>query len=76
LRSDTPPGVSEKKDVIIFNRESVGVALPADVSMNGLLDRNTAIPVRRSSQVVEQHVVGAGGRLLGKVILSAGRVWR
>jgi len=72
LRGDGPAGVAGQKDVIIFNRESVGVALPADVSMNGLLDPAASSPARRSSQVVEHPIVSPNGNLLGKVILSDG----
>lgn len=72
LRSDGPAGVAGQKDVIIFNRESVGVALPADVSMNGLLDPAAGLPARRSSQVVAHPIISPSGNLLGKVILSDG----
>ena len=73
LRSDTTSaGVSEQKDVIVFNPDSVGVALPADGSMNGLLDPRAGVSARRSSQVVEQQVMDRQGNVLGKVILSDG----
>jgi signal transduction histidine kinase len=72
LKSDTAAGVSAKQDVIIFNRGSAGVALPSDVSMNGLLGPQTTISARRSSQVVEQPIMDPRGKSLGKVILSAG----
>lgn len=72
LRSEPPAGFAAEKDVIIFNRESVGVALPADVSMNGLLDPRAGTSGRRSSQVVEFPIGSPGGARLGKVILSDG----
>ena len=72
LKNDAVAGVSAKQDVIIFNRGSAGVALPSDVSMNGLLGSQTTISERRSSQVVEQPIMDQRGNSLGKVILSAG----
>jgi signal transduction histidine kinase len=72
LRSDRQAGVAAQKDVIIFNRESVGVALPADVSLNGLLAPAPGSPARRSSQVVDQPVIDQHGNPLGKVVLSDG----
>jgi signal transduction histidine kinase len=70
LRSENPGEV--QKDVILFNRDAVGVALPVDVSMNGLLDPNTEQHARRSVQVVEQSILSQSGTPLGKVILSEG----
>jgi signal transduction histidine kinase len=72
LRSAPAAGFAAEKDVIIFNQESVGVTLPADVSMNGLLDPRTSIDGRRSKQVVEFPVRGPDGNRLGRVILSDG----
>jgi signal transduction histidine kinase len=72
LKSDTAAGVSPKQDVIIFNRESAGVALPADVSMNGLLGPETTILARRSSQVVQQPIMDQYGKPLGILVLSDG----
>jgi signal transduction histidine kinase len=72
LRSETSAGINTQEDVIMFSPNSVGVALPADVSMNGLLDPNSGAPARRSSQVVEHQVADQRGKLLGRVILSDG----
>ena len=52
LRSEDPGEV--QKDVILFNQEAVGVALPVDASMNGLLDSNAEQPSRRSVPVLER----------------------
>jgi signal transduction histidine kinase len=70
LRSEDPGEVQQ--DVILFNRDAVGVALPVDASMNGLLDANTEQPARRSVQVVAQPITSPSGTALGKVILSEG----
>ena len=72
LRSETSAGVNAQEDVIMFSPGSVGVALPADESMYGLLGPDAGMPARRSSQVVEQQVMDQEGSLLGKVILSDG----
>ena len=72
LRSETSGGGNVQEDVIMFSPESVGVALPADESMYGLLGPYAGAPTRRSSQVVEQKIMGQNGTLLGKVILSNG----
>jgi signal transduction histidine kinase len=72
LKSDTAAGVSPRQDVIIFNRESAGVALPADVSMNGLLGPETTMLARRSSQVVQQPIMDQYGNPLGILVLSDG----
>ena len=61
-----------QQDVIVFSPQSVGVALPVDVSMYGLLDPTSQSPARRSSQVVEAQMIDQGGAALGKVILSDG----
>lgn len=66
-------GAGEKSDVVVFNKESVGVALSGDVSMNGLLDPAPGKPGRRSSQTVMQPVIDQkSGKLLGSVVLSDG----
>src|SRR5690349_457203 len=73
LTNDIRPGTTEqKKDVILFNRDSVDVALPVDVTMNGLLDPNRGSPKRRSSQVVEQLIIGRSAVPIGRVLLSEG----
>lgn len=72
LNSETSGGVSTQQDVIVFNRDAVGVALPVDASMNGLLAPDTGSPPRRSVHVVEQQVVDSVGKPLGKIILSDG----
>jgi signal transduction histidine kinase len=75
LKGEPSGGVSvrgEQKDVIVFNRESAGVALPADVSMNGLLDPQAGTLRRRSSQMVALPILDQQGKPLGKVILSDG----
>jgi signal transduction histidine kinase len=72
LKNGPPAGTSEKRNVIVYGKESVGVALAGDVSMNGLLDPVPGKPGRRSSQVVAQPVMDQNGNLLGKVILSDG----
>ncbi|HET9908721.1 MAG TPA: hypothetical protein VFQ23_18880, partial [Anaerolineales bacterium] len=60
------------EDVIVFSPQSVGVALPVDVSMYGLLDPTSQSLARRSSQVVEAQMSDQAGASLGKVILSDG----
>ncbi|HSL28211.1 MAG TPA: HAMP domain-containing sensor histidine kinase [Anaerolineales bacterium] len=72
LRSETTNGIDTQEDVIMFSPGSVGVALPADASMYGLLDPSASASTRRSSQVVEQQVTDRAGNMLGKVILSDG----
>ena len=72
LRSETSSGINAQEDVIMFSPGSVGVALPADESMYGLLGPNADSPTRRSTQVVEQQIMDKQGNPLGKVILSAG----
>lgn len=72
LRSETSNGVNTQEDVIMFSPESVGVALPADESMYGLLGPGASMAARRSSQVAEQPIVDQQGNSLGKVILSDG----
>jgi signal transduction histidine kinase len=72
LRNETAPGHEEQKDVIVFNRDAVGVALPVDVSMNGLLAPSTGSFTRHSAHVVEQQIMDQDGNALGKIILSDG----
>jgi signal transduction histidine kinase len=72
LTNEVSTGGEARKDVIMFNRDSVGVALPVDVSMNGLLDPTTDSTMGRSVQVVEQPIMNPSGNLLGRVILSEG----
>jgi signal transduction histidine kinase len=72
IKGEPPSGISTQQDVVFFGSEAVGVAMPADVSMYGLLDSNTDLLARRSSQVVEQEIIGRNGGSLGKVILSDG----
>ncbi|HSL43440.1 MAG TPA: HAMP domain-containing sensor histidine kinase [Anaerolineales bacterium] len=72
LRSGTSGGLSAQEDVILFSPGSVGVALPADESMYGLLGSDAGTPGRRSAQVVEQQIMDQDGNPLGKVILSDG----
>lgn len=71
LRSETA-GVGAREDVVMFRPGLVGVALPMDVSMNGLLDPTTDASARRSTQVVVQQIIDQHGQPLGKVILSDG----
>lgn len=66
------PGVAENRDVIVFNSNSVGVALPVDRSMNGLLEPGVMASVRRSDQVVGQAIRTDSGEVIGKVTLSDG----
>ena len=72
LTNEIATGGEAQKDVILFTRDSVGVALPVDVSMNGLLDPTTDSTRRRSVQVVEQPIIDHMGNLLGRVVLSEG----
>lgn len=72
LRSETSSGFDAQEDVILFNRNSVGVALPVDESMNGLLDPGPGAPARRSAHVVAQRIVDRNGNSLGEVVLSDG----
>jgi len=72
LQNDIPGGVVAGNDVIVFNRESVGVAMPMDVTMNGLLDSTVDVPARRSTQVEEQQIKDKNGLVVGRVILSDG----
>ena len=72
LTNEVSTGGEAQKDVIMFSRDSVGVALPVDVSMNGLLDPRTDSTTRRSVQVVEQPILNQTGDLLGRVVLSEG----
>ena len=65
-------GLGEQKDFVIFSPDSVGVAMPADVSMYGLFDFNGEAIARRSTQVVAQKIIGENGVVLGKLILSDG----
>lgn len=64
--------VDQKQDVIVFNSNSVGVALPVDRSMNGLLEPGMAASTRRSDQVVGQPIRTDSGEVIGKVTLSDG----
>ena len=48
LNSETSGATSEQKDIIIFNGNAVGVALPVDASMNGLLAPGAGSSARRS----------------------------
>ncbi len=73
LNNDGAPGLSQTKNVVVFNKGAAGVTLSADATMNGLLDPIPGKPGRRSTQVVTQPVVDQkNGNLLGKVILSDG----
>lgn len=72
LSNEPVPGFTAQQDVVVFNREAVGVTIPADVSMNGLLGPQADISERRSSQVVEHLILGPSRTMLGKVILSDG----
>ena len=72
LTNEVSTGGEARKDVILFSRDSVGVALPVDVSMNGLLEPRADSTTRRSVQVVEQPIVDQTGDLLGRVVLSEG----
>ncbi len=73
LRDETSvPGAAENRDVIIFNANSVGVALPVDRSMNGLLDPRAELILLRSKQVVEQPIHNSSMEVIGKVALSDG----
>jgi signal transduction histidine kinase len=65
------PGVANQ-DVIVFNSNSVGVALPVDRSMNGLLEPGATASTRRSDQVVEQPIQSESGEGIGRVTLSDG----
>ena len=72
LRSENASVTGEQQDVIIYNRDAVGVAIPSDVSMNGLLDPASSASTRRSSHVVEQPILDQNRKPLGRVILSEG----
>jgi len=72
IRGESPMGADAQGDFVIFKPDSVGVVMPADVSMYGLLDPNADVSTRRSSQVVEQQMVDEKGAALGKLILSDG----
>lgn len=72
LRSDVTSTARPGQDVVIFNSNSVGVALPVDVAMYGLLDPNAAAPARRSTQLVQQPILDQSGQAVGRVILSDG----
>jgi signal transduction histidine kinase len=72
LRSETASGLNAQEDVIMFSPGSVGVAIPADESMYGLLGSDAGMLGRRSTQVVEQQIMDQEGNPLGKVILSDG----
>jgi signal transduction histidine kinase len=72
LRNEEITAINSGQDVIVFNPGSVGVALPVDVSMYGLLDPASEASARRSSQVVEQKMTDQTGNSLGKVLLSDG----
>ena len=67
-----PAGVAANQDVIVFNSNSVGVALPVDRSMNGLLEPGQSATTRRSDQVVGQPIHRDSGEVIGKVTLSDG----
>jgi signal transduction histidine kinase len=71
LNGEQIAGARAEKDVVVVNRESVGVPFSADVSMYGLVD-NAGAPARRSSQIAVQPIIDRHGNLLGKVILSDG----
>ena len=72
LRNEEINTTAGGQDVIVYSPQSVGVALPVDVSMYGLLDPTSEVPARRSSQVVEAQITDQTGNSLGQVILSDG----
>ena len=72
LSSETSNGITAQEDVIMFSPGAVGVALPADESMYGLLGTEVGMSGRRSSRVVEHQLVDQNGNPMGKVILSDG----
>ncbi len=61
-----------QKDFVIFSPDSIGVAMPANVSMYGLFNFNGDEIIRRSSQAVAQRIVNERGTVLGTLILSDG----
>lgn len=72
LRSETSNGIAAQEDVIMFSPEAVGVALPADETMYGLLGTDMSMSGRRSSRVVEHQLVDQQGYSMGRVNLSDG----
>ncbi len=65
-------GSGPRRDIVIFSPDSIGVAMPADVSMYGLFNFNGNEIIRRSSQAVAQRIVNERGVILGTLILSDG----
>lgn len=72
LRDEIDSGMTESQDVIVFNANTVGVALPVDRSMYGLLDSRAEITARRSAQVVKQKIMDRLGNTIGTVVVSDG----
>jgi signal transduction histidine kinase len=72
IKRGDPVDEGQKGDFVIFGQDSVGVSMPADVSMYGLLDPNTGVVTRRSSQTVVQRIVDEQGVVLGRLIISDG----